>query len=167
MNYEVVLNLKGIFKNEIESILDDNHIYVNDYAKVYMSHYRFGSDYSSRLVRVRILTLGELGFNDGATISEILERAMDNHLKLCDPTVGLFLRLHEVHQEMSQNSVLSGTHEAPEGAITVLSEPLEDDIDFPRGLYLRNVDGSLWLRGYVCDDLYRFRSTDMIALEVA
>ena len=90
MNYEVVLNLKGIFKNEIESILEDNHIYVNNYAKVYMSHYLFGSDYRSRLVRTRILTLGELGFSKWTTFSEILDKVSEKNLKLCDPVVGLF-----------------------------------------------------------------------------
>ena len=31
---------------------------------------------------------------------------------------------------MSQNSLLSGTYEAPDGAITVLSQTLEEDVEF-------------------------------------
>ena len=69
-------------------------------------------------------------------------------------------------QPQSQNSVLSGTHSSPDGAITVLSELLEGDDAFPKGLYLRKVDGNLWLRGYVCDSAYRFPGDALFALEM-
>ncbi len=66
-----------------------------------------------------------------------------------------------------RNSVLSGTHEAPDRAVTVLSEILEENDTFPKGLYLRNVDGVLWLRGYTCDAEYRFPADTLFAFEKA
>ena len=77
----------------------------------------------------------------------------------------VFLRLHLTDQRESGNTVLTGTHRAPDGAITVLSEPLSRDDAFPKGLYLRNVSGKLWLRGYVCDDSYVWSASDVFALE--
>ena len=47
-----------------------------------------------------------------------------------------------------------------------LSELLEGDDAFPKGLYLRKVDGGLWLRGYVCDPAYRFPGDALFALEI-
>ena len=44
-------------------------------------------------------------------------------------------------------------------------EIIERDDELPKGLYLRNVDGRLWLRGYVCDSAYRFSSNDLFAFE--
>jgi hypothetical protein len=43
---------------------------------------------------------------------------------------------------------------APTGAIHVASEPLSRDVEYPKGFYLRIVDGQAWLRGYRCDDTY-------------
>ena len=70
-------------------------------------------------------------------------------------------------QVRSENSVLSGTHRAPDGAVTVLSEFIEEDDDFPKGLYLRNVDGALWLRGYICDKTHNWSLADVFAFEKA
>ena len=66
---------------------------------------------------------------------------------------------------MSRNSVLSGTHRAPDQAVTVLTAVLEEDNDFPKGLYLRNADGKLWLRGYVCDAEHHFSGDDLFAFQ--
>ena len=76
----------------------------------------------------------------------------------------VFLRLHLTDQRESGNTVLNGTHRAPDGAITVLSEPLSPEDTFPKGLYLRNVSGTLWLRGYVCDADFVWSPSDVFAL---
>jgi hypothetical protein len=76
----------------------------------------------------------------------------------------VFLRLHLTDQSESENTILTGTHRAPDGSITVLSEPLSQDDAFPKGLYLRNVSGRLWLRGYVCDADFLWSASDVFAL---
>ncbi|GAB3251424.1 hypothetical protein GCM10027562_11480 [Arthrobacter pigmenti] len=43
---------------------------------------------------------------------------------------------------------------APSGAIHIASEPLSEDVEYPKGFYIRVVDGQAWLRGYRCDDKY-------------
>lgn len=71
-----------------------------------------------------------------------------------------------MNSDLKEHGVLSGTHSSPDGAVTVLSELLEGDDAFPKGLYLRKVDGNLWLRGYVCDSAYRFPGDALFALEM-
>jgi len=53
------------------------------------------------------------------------------------------------------DSVLSAGR-APSGSIKIASQPLSDDVEYPKGFSLRVVDGELWLRGYRCDDSYVF-----------
>ncbi len=46
-----------------------------------------------------------------------------------------------------------------------MSEILEMDDAFPKGLYLRKVDSNLWLRGYVCDASYSFPGDALFAFQ--
>jgi hypothetical protein len=65
-------------------------------------------------------------------------------------------------QENAPDSVLSAGR-SPAGAVKVAAAPLSDDVAFPKGFYLRVVDGVQWLRGYRCDDEYRFAAGDRFA----
>ena len=105
---------------------------------------------------VLIASLRELGLENGANLNDLFRHIPLIGMKACPPCTGLFLRSAWIDQPRSRNSILSGTHASPDQAVTVLSEILEQDDAFPKGLYLRNVDGDLWLRGYVCDQAYRF-----------
>ena len=88
-----------------------------------------------------------------------------NGCRPCPENTGLFLRLAWKSQPQSRSSVLSGTHRSPEQSVVVLSEEMERDDAFPKGLYLRNADGILWLHGYAYDPAYRFSGADLFAIE--
>ena len=47
------------------------------------------------------------------------------------------------------------------------SVPLRADHDYPKGFYLRVVDGVTWLRGYRCDDEYVWPAGSVLALRAA
>ena len=113
-----------------------------------------------------ILSLEELGLERGASLDELFQLIKETQFAPCPPDTGFFLRLTWTDQPQSQDSVLTGTHRSPDQAVTVLSEPLERDDAFPKGLYLRKVDGHLWLRGYVCDSAYRFPGDALFALAI-
>jgi len=57
------------------------------------------------------------------------------------------------------------TNKAPKGSITIISTPLCADETFPKGFYLRCMNGVLWLRGYTSSDDYIFNPGDRIAFE--
>ena len=163
--HEIRCNKYPIPKNRIPSVLKVNNICVNEYAEAYMNHPRFQTDKVCSPVTVVLCSLRELGFENGAVYADIFARADELGLQPCHPDTGLFLRLSYADQAQSKDSVLSGTHRAPDSAVTVLSECLEEDDDFPKGLYLRNVGGTLWLRGYICDDAYIWAPEDVFAFE--
>ena len=113
-----------------------------------------------------VASLEKLGLARGASLDELLRHIKGTRFAPCPPDTGYFLRLAWTDQPKSRNAVLTGTHSAPDQAATVLSETLERDDAFPKGLYLRKVDGILWLRGYVCDSAYRFPDSALFALEM-
>ena len=160
----IVLKTESLTADQIIRMLEENHILMNDYARLYIAHPRFFSRQSEK-VSVVIASLQETGLETGATLNEIFRHIQTIGLKPCSPETGAFLRLQWKEQPQSRNSVLSGTHSAPDSAVTVLSELLEEDDAFPKGLYLRNVDGSLWLRGYICDSTYRFPEDALFAFQ--
>lgn len=163
--HEISFDTFPIPREAIPTILEAHGIAVNDYARAYMSHPRFQPQETRSRMTVALCTLHELGFEQGAVYAEILPRARALGLGPCQPSTGLYLRLAYTDQPQSRNSVLSGAHRSPDGAIVVLSECLEEDDSFPKGLYLRHVDGTLWLRGYVCDQTYRWAPEDVFAFE--
>lgn len=65
-------------------------------------------------------------------------------------------------QANAPDSVLSGG-KAPTGAIHVASAPVSADVEYPKGFYLRVVDGQPWLRGFRCDDTYRWPADTALA----
>ena len=154
----------NISKDQILNTLEEHSICINRYAKEFFSHPRFRVE-SERRITVTIAALSEIGFDNGATLTEVLQRLPDLGLKPCPPETGPFLRLVWTDQPKSSSAILTGTHEAPDRAVTVLSDILEHNDAFPKGLYLRNVDGVLWLRGYICDSEYRFPGDAMFAFE--
>lgn len=161
---QMVLTTGSFPKDQILNELEKHDIRFNRYAEEYFSHPRFRSDHS-RTFTVTIASLQEIGFDTGATLPEIFRSLPEAGLKPCSPETGLFLRLIWTDQPKSSNAILSGTHEAPDQAVTVLSEILDNSDDFPKGLYLRNVDDVLWLRGYICNSEYRFPGESIFAFE--
>ena len=143
--------------------LRERGILTNRYAEMVISHPCFSAGGSGEMTAA-IISLEELGPESGASLDELFRHIQGTQFTPCPPDAGFFLRLAWTDQPQSQNSVLTGTHSSPDQAVTVLSEMLERDDAFPRGLYLRKADGSLWLRGYVCDSAYRFPGDALFAL---
>ncbi|MGZ6316488.1 MAG: helicase [Anaerolineales bacterium] len=94
------------------------------------------------------LSVHNLGYPQGATISEIYERVTTLGLSLCPIELGPHLRLQYLDQPEGFWGKPSSQHRAPPGSITIASEPLREEDDFPKGLYLRRIKGVPWLRGY-------------------
>ena len=161
---QIVLKTESFPVEQIPNMLKEHGILINHYAEEFFAHPRFSIGPSGEKT-VTIASLREIGLENGANISEIIKHISKTGLKPCALSTGLFLRLAWADQPQSQNSIVSGTHSSPDQAVTVLSEIIEQDDTFPKGLYLRNVDGNLWLRGYICDDAYRFPGDAMFAFE--
>ena len=144
--------------------LEEHGIRINHYAEKYISHPRFSAGQPGEITAA-VASLEELGLEKGASLDELFRHIQGTPFSPCPPDTGFFLRLAWTDQPQSGNSILTGTHRSPDQAVTVLSEILERDDNFPKGLYLRKVDGALWLRGYVCDPAYHFPGETLFAFE--
>ena len=145
--------------------LKEHGILTNYYAEEYISHPCFAARGPGEMTAA-IISLEELGLDSGASLNELFQFLRGTQFSPCPPDTAFFLRLAWTEQPQSQNSILTGTHSSPDQAVTVLSNLLERDDSFPKGLYLRKVDCNLWLRGYVCDLAYRFPGEALFALQV-
>lgn len=145
-------------------LLEKSGIHLNEYARIYLQHPVLRLKELPEHFHFVLLTPAELGYAEGCTFRQLIDQAHTFGLSPCHPMAAVFLRLHLTEQSESENTILTGTHRAPDGSITVLSEPLSHDDAFPKGLYLRNVSGRLWLRGYVCDADFLWSASDVFAL---
>lgn len=162
--WTITLKRKSLTKDEIMKKLKENGIMINHYAEEYISHPHFFAEHTKNIT-VTIASLKELGLEKGATLNQLFHHIQNTQYMPCPPDTGFFLRLAWLEQPKSHNSILTGTHASPDQAVTVLSKLLEEDDTFPKGLYLRNVDDNLWLRGYACDRTYCFPADALFAFE--
>lgn len=128
--------------------LREAEVQLNAYATAFISDARFEASRKPRLIDIEILSLAELGLIEGGTYAQVLVSARAAGLHPCPPEVGPQLRLQLLDQLEDQAGDTRAERGAPRGSITVASNPLTEDDEFPKGLYLQRIDGSLWLRGY-------------------
>jgi hypothetical protein len=152
----------GISKRELLDRLGAASIGLNEYALKLLNSELFEVRGTREKAIIADLRIEELGFPGGATLPELFEAAEERGFSPCPLEAGPFYRLAYLDQEEEHEE---GRNKAPKGSITLLS-PLLDaaDEDFPKGFYLRKIEGRLWLRGYVCPLDYRWDKGDRIAL---
>ncbi|MFB2585856.1 hypothetical protein [Herbiconiux liukaitaii] len=161
----VELEVGGMSRRQLLAALQSRGVLLNAHAETLLAHPVFDQR-SGEPIRVVERMVADLGFAGGATLPEIFSASVDQGLSLCPPDTGPYLRLTWAAQAHSSNSVLSAG-QSPEGALVVASVPLSDDDEYPKGCYLRVVEGQQWLRGYRCDDLYVHSPADRFAFRQA
>lgn len=125
-----------------------NAILMNESAERLFASAHFATSPARYRVTTVELTVRDLGFPQGALIAEIEARARAVGFALCPLELGPHLRLEYRDQPEGARGKPVRQHQAPYGSITVASEPLSDEEGFPKGFYLRCIEGALWLRGY-------------------
>ncbi|KJL41421.1 hypothetical protein RS82_02650 [Microbacterium trichothecenolyticum] len=140
----------GLSRAELRRTLASRNILLNAHAETLLDAEVFDKR-SPHIIAVTERTVADLGRPHGAPLPDILELGRNLGLALCPAEAGPYLRLALNDQATSADATMS-TGKAPDGSLTVASEPLSADDDYPKGFYLRVVDGRAWLRGYRCDD---------------
>src|SRR5699024_8456545 len=149
----------GLTKTQLVNRMRQQSIRVNKFGEILLTDDRFTTSAHKYTMKTVELTVHNLGLPEGGTMIQIYHRADELGLALCPLEVGPFLRL----AYLDQPEGYSNNHQhnqAPNGSITVASEIMVEDDDFPKGFYLRRIDGELWLRGYVCDDQHMWNPCD-------
>lgn len=143
-----VVRVGGMSKSELLLELEKAAIQMNDSAKKLFASELFYTNLTLSSLMTIELMVGNLGFPQGATTTQIYAKAKALDLGLCPLELGPHWRLQYLDQPEGFWGHPVRQHQAPSGSITVASELLTPDDDFPKGFYLRRIQGELWLRGY-------------------
>ncbi|MFC6259352.1 hypothetical protein [Levilactobacillus fujinensis] len=162
MAYTIALTTSGFSAKQFQQELAAQQISLNHHAQDLFADTRFHPLSAGQTQHLRVITVAELTLVTPATLPTIFRRASELGLQLCPLALAVDFRLQWQTQVRSTNSILS-KHEAPQGAITVMSPIANNDPNLPKGFYLRRIDDTLWLRGYRCDDLYVWQPSDTLA----
>ncbi|MFS0877390.1 helicase [Solibacillus isronensis] len=148
------IEVGGLSKAVLIQKLQQSSISLNQYGEKLLFDDRFTATETTYNVEIVELSVRDLGFPNGASLPEIYKQANELGLQLCPPELGPYLRLEYADQVEGNSGNLSQKNEAPSGSVTIASEIISDEESFPKGFYVRKVDGVLWLRGYVADNLH-------------
>ena len=138
----------GLTRLELLEELVRAGVEINEAGKTLFACERFVTSAKRTSLRLLDLTVRNLGFPQGATTSELYKKALQLGLRLCPLEAGPHLRLQHLDQPEGYWGQPIWEHRAPPVTITVATETVSKDGDFPNGFYLRRIKGTLWLRGY-------------------
>lgn len=138
-------------REELLAQLNASGTQLNEHAKTLLANSAFDEVGEGDVVSIAERSVADIGLADGATLNQIYARAESQGLLLCPAVAGPYLRLALAQQQSAPDSVLSSGR-APAGSLTVAARALREDDEFPKGFYLRTIDGKPWLRGFRCND---------------
>lgn len=153
----VVGALRG---DELRAALDARGVLLNAYAEQLLADAPLATSVEEVVIVERCVT--DLGFLAGATLPQIFARAEQLGLALCPALTAPYLRLAMADQPSASDSVLNSGR-APSGSLTVASPAPRAEDEYPKGFYLRVIEGRPWLRGYRCDDQHVWSPQDRFA----
>lgn len=149
----------GLTKQQLIKRLQEYSILLNEYGEKLLTDEKFTTSDTGYSIQTVEITVRNLGFPEGATTAQIFKKASELGLDLCPLELGPFLRLEYLDQPEGNSGNLQ-QHQAPTGSITIATKILTEDDNFPKGFYLRRINGELWLRGYIADGLHVWNPND-------
>lgn len=154
------IEVGGLTKLQLIQKLQQHSILINEYGKRLFSSDKFTTSDTRQSLNTVELTVRDLGFPEGENTARIFKRASELNLELCPLELGPNLRLEYMDQPEGLLENSSQQNQAPAGSITIASEIISEDEYFPKGFYLRKINGVLWLRGYIADSLHVWNPDD-------
>jgi hypothetical protein len=142
------LQIGGVDKTQLLDLLTRLGVSLNDAARTLFASNLFTTLPEPIWISYVELSVLDLGFDDGATFPEIQCSAESMGYILPPVELGAHLRLQYSTQAEGYVGMPVTKPRAPPGSITIASAPLTEDDSFPKGFYLRRINGALWLRGY-------------------
>ena len=131
----------GLTHSQVLSELQQHSVSMNVQGETLFRELRFEKFSTVEMVQTVEVTVGQLGFAEGATSAAIYERARSLGLTLLPLEAAPYLRLHYLDQPSDVVYV------------TIASPPRTSP---PSGFYLRSLPDGLWLRGYTASDDWEF-----------
>lgn len=160
---EVIVDYGGVSLNRLCQQLEENQIHLNAYANQLLRHPQLSFSADKQRAACVIVPLKELGLPQGGSLTEISTAAPSYGLTCCTLEMALHFRLS--YRQLANSTGLKSQGKVPAAAITIASVPLEKTDDFPKGFYVRRIDGVDWLRGYTCDARHQFAPDDLFLFQ--
>lgn len=155
-----IVEIGGHTKSQLIEKLQQASISINEYGEMLLKDDHFTVSNTKYSLQTVELTVSDLGFLEGATTPQIYQKAKELNLELCPLELGPYIRLSYLDQPEGFIGNSKKQYQAPSGSITIASESLSEDEDFPKGFYIRRINGVLWLRGYRADYLHVWNNDD-------
>lgn len=147
--FPVSVPIGGVEKSALIQSLRERRVRFNQAAEDLFQDARFTTRDQRTVVEIASVSVGSLGFGEGATYDQLVARARECGLSECPLELGLHLRLLYMDQpDSSQEPGAVQRGRAPRGSMVIASRPLDELDETPKGFYLRRFDGDVWLRGY-------------------
>lgn len=131
----------GLSKEDLLHNLKSNNIGLNEFALQIINHNDFTLSPTRKKLRTVEISIGDLGFPNGATTKEVYQKAKEFGLKYCPPELGLHMRLQYIDFDQPIDPPTGNWQ-------NIAMKELSDDPDFPNGFYLRRREDGFWIRGY-------------------
>jgi len=147
---------------QLRQALREHNVHFNRAAEDLFNDCRFSPSRESAEIRIKAVSVLDLGFPSGATYQQLIEEASSIGLFECPLELGPYLRLQFLDQQGTSNHGPEEKGRAPQGAITVTSKPLGEADEIPKGFYLRRANGRLWLRGYWSGPAHVWSKEDLL-----
>jgi hypothetical protein len=144
------LQFGGLTKAELLERLTQQGVELNEAARVLLASDRFTTAPQPQTRQTVELRVRDLDWPQGATLPQVYDSAARRGFGLCPLELGPHFRLQYLDQPEGFIGQPATQHRTPPGAIVEASVILSDDDKFPKGFYLRRINGTLWLRGYWC-----------------
>jgi hypothetical protein len=158
-----LVQIGGRTSAELLTDLDSGGIKLNEHAKTLLTSGNFKTDTTPRRVAVVVISVRDLGLPHGSGVQAILANALERSLCLCPMELAPHFRLQYRNQPEGSVGHPATQQKAPPGSITVASEPIAAESNFPKGFYLRRIEGVPWLRGYRSDNEHIWHPDDYFA----
>lgn len=155
-----IIEVGGLTKLQLIQKLEQKSILMNEYGERLFANEKFTTSKTKYSLKIVELTVMDLGFPNGATAAQLFKRGSEFGLELCPLELAPHLRLKYLDQPEGDSGNASQQNNAPSGSITIASEVLTKEDDFPKGFYLRRINDVLWLRGYIADELHVWKPED-------
>jgi hypothetical protein len=129
------ISIGGLSKEQLMRQLVKAEIQFNHYANILFAHPSFVPCEQKVRVKLAQVSFSDLNLSGPCSLEDIVVKASELGLKPCPLYLAAFLRLE-----------YSDQHEGPH--LTIASPRPEGDENYPAGFYVRNIENTLWLRGY-------------------
>lgn len=160
------ITYEGLEKDKLLEKLQQSGMRLNEYANEIFQSPLYSPSAFSYTATVVELSLADIGLMSGGSLGEIRNCMEVFGLSYCPLELAPYIRLSKLYDKDQTELEEKKWGKAPPNSITIFSEPVLKDDNFPKGFYIRTINGNPWLRGYRCSADYVWDPNDRMIFKM-